>query len=60
VSEQASIDVRDCPECDNGTKGDYDGRVTLGGRGVFTCAVCGSRWQDANEKPSLKGARIRG
>jgi hypothetical protein len=55
----SEIDVRDCPKCENGTKGNYDGRVLIGGRGIFTCPVCGDRWQDANEKPSSKGIPIR-
>lgn len=56
------IDVRDCPDCErNGkqTKGNYDGRVMYGGRGVFTCPECGARWQDAEEKPSTKGVPLR-
>lgn len=52
------IDVRDCPECDDGTKGRYDGRVLLGGRGIYTCPRCAGRWQDINEKPSTKGAVV--
>lgn len=53
------IDVRDCPKCEDGTKGRYDGRVLVCGRGIFTCPVCGAKWQDANEKPSTKGIPIR-
>jgi hypothetical protein len=53
------INVRDCPECDNGTKGRYEGRILIGGRGVYTCPVCGTRWQNADEKPSNKGWPIR-
>jgi hypothetical protein len=52
------IDARDCPQCDDGTKGNYDGRVLVGGRGIYTCPTCATRWQDANEKPSTKGAFI--
>lgn len=54
-----SDDVRDCPECDNGTKGSYEGRILFGGRGTFTCPVCGTRWQDADEKPTTKGMRVQ-
>jgi ribosomal protein L37AE/L43A len=53
------INVHDCPECDDGTKGNYEGRVLINGRGVFTCPACGTKWQDADEKPSSKGWRVR-
>lgn len=56
----AEIDVRDCPQCDDGTKGNYDGRVLLGGRGVYTCPTCGARWQNADETPTTKGTPIPG
>lgn len=55
----SEIDVRDCPTCNDGTKGHYEGRVLIGGRGVYTCPTCGSKWQDADEKPSSKGVPIR-
>ncbi len=53
------IDVRDCPTCNDGTQGHYEGRVLIGGRGVYTCPKCGGKWQNADEKPSSKGAPIR-
>lgn len=49
------IDAHDCPKCDDGTKGHYDGRVLIGGRGIYTCQRCGTRWQDANERPATCG-----
>jgi hypothetical protein len=56
-SEQP-IDARDCPECDNGTKGNYESRVLVDGRGFYVCPVCGTKWQDANETPSSKGVTL--
>lgn len=54
----AEVDVRDCPDCDDGTKGKYDGRILIGGRGIYTCPVCNRKWQDADERPSYKGAAV--
>lgn len=54
----SEIDVRDCPECEDGTKGNYVHRVLIGGRGIFTCPVCRTKWQDADEKPTTKGIPI--
>ena len=54
--EQA-IDVTECPECSE--TGRYDGRVLIGGRGIYTCPN-GHRWQDANETPTNKGIPIVG
>lgn len=48
--------VDECPDCD--TKGKYDSRMTLGGRGIFTCPNCGTQWQNADEKPTNKDAPI--
>lgn len=50
------IDVTLCPDCN--AKGRYDGRVLIGGRGIYTCGECGCQWQNANEKPSNKGVVI--
>lgn len=50
------IDVTECPDCLK--KGTYEGRVLIGGRGVYTCPE-GHRWQDANEKPSNKGVPLK-
>lgn len=50
-----SVVVDECPEC--GEKGRYDGRVLVGGRGIYTCPNQ-HRWQDADEKPSSKGFPI--
>ena len=47
------VDVTKCPDCDQ--QGRYDGRVLLGGRGIYTCPD-GHRWQNADEKPTMKGA----
>lgn len=47
--------VDECPDC--GKQGRYDGRVLIGGRGIYTCPQ-GHRWQDADEKPSEKGLPI--
>jgi len=44
------VDV--CPDC--GQIGRYDGRVHVGGRGVYRCPG-GHMWQDAAEAPSDKG-----
>lgn len=49
------IDVTECPEC--GQKGHYDGRVLVGGRGIYRCPE-GHRWQNAYEKPSNKGVPL--
>ena len=49
------IDVTECPQC--GEKGTYDGRVLIDGRGIYTCPQK-HRWQDAQEKPTNKGAPI--
>jgi hypothetical protein len=51
------IDVTECPDCSQ--TGKYDGRVLIGGRGIYTCPA-GHRWQDANEKPTNKGIPIGG
>lgn len=48
-------EVNDCPDCDQ--KGRYDGRVLIGGRGVYTCPQ-GHRWQNMDEKPTTKGIPI--
>jgi hypothetical protein len=53
VGEHA--EVAECPDC--GQKGHYDGRVLVGGRGVYRCPE-GHRWQDADEKPTNKGASV--
>jgi hypothetical protein len=55
MSENAEIDVTECPDC--GQKGRYDGRILIGGRGVYRCPD-GHRWQDATEKPTNKGTPI--
>jgi ribosomal protein L37AE/L43A len=55
-SHESDFDVGACPDCD--TQGRYDGRVLLGGRGVYSCPACGTKWQDADETPSFKGAAI--
>lgn len=44
--------VTDCPDC--GRKGKYDGRVLIGGRGVYTCPEL-HRWQNMDETPNAKG-----
>lgn len=49
--------VDECPDC--GETGRYDGRVLLGGRGIYRCA-CGCMWQDADEKPTTKGIAVLG
>jgi hypothetical protein len=49
------IDVTMCPECDQ--KGRYDGRLLIGGRGIYTCPD-GHRWQNADEKPTTKGVAL--
>lgn len=46
------VDVTKCPEC--GETGNYDARVKLNGRGIYTCPKK-HRWQDADEVPSNKG-----
>lgn len=46
-----------CPSCEEG-RGQYEGRVLIDGRGVYTCDKCGARWQDLDEKPSNKGIPI--
>lgn len=48
--------VDECPEC--GTKGKYDGRVLVGGRGIYRCPSCGAKWQDSNEEPDAKGLTL--
>ena len=53
---EPEIDVTECPDCQQ--KGRWDGRVMIGGRGIYTCPN-GHRWQDANEKPSNKGIPLR-
>lgn len=49
------VDVTECPECEQ--KGTYDGRVLIGGRGIYTCPA-GHKWQDADEKPTNKGVPL--
>lgn len=44
--------VTECPDC--AQQGQYDGRIHVGGRGVYRCAN-GHMWQDADEIPSDKG-----
>lgn len=46
------MDVTECPDCSE--KGRYEGRVLIGGRGVYTCPA-GHRWQDMDETLSTKG-----
>jgi hypothetical protein len=57
--ELASLDdppVDRCPFCeDDGkiTTGRYDGRILLGGRGIYRCPEDSKHeWQDANEEPN--------
>lgn len=52
--EEAQVDH--CPDC--GEKGDYEGRVLVGGRGTYTCPdpECGTRWQNRDEKPDTSKA----
>lgn len=49
-SSEAPVD--ECPDC--GETGHRDGRVLIGGRGVYRCANRHA-WQDADETPSAKG-----
>jgi hypothetical protein len=44
--------VYTCPDC--GETGRYDRRVTVGGRGIYTCPNR-HQWQDADETPDSKG-----
>lgn len=44
--------VTECPDC--GATGRYDGRVHIGGRGVYSCPN-GHKWQDAKENPDDHG-----
>lgn len=44
--------VTECPDCK--ATGRYDGRVHIGGRGVYRCPN-GHMWQDANETPDDHG-----
>lgn len=46
------VDVTVCPQC--GQTGRYDGRVRLGGRGIYRCPA-DHLWQDANETPDTDG-----
>lgn len=46
------VDVTECPDC--GETGRYDGRVKVGGRGIYACPA-GHRWQNLDEVPSTKG-----
>jgi ribosomal protein L37AE/L43A len=54
--DQYEQDHAECPDC--GEKGSYDGRILVGGRGVYRCSACGAKWQNADEKPSNKGTPI--
>ena len=51
-------DATICPDC--GSKGKYEGRILLNGRGYYDCTSesCDTRWQDGNEKPSTKGHAV--
>lgn len=48
-----------CPFCEDegrDTTGRYDGRILIGGRGIWRCPIDPEhKWQDANEKPSSGG-----
>lgn len=55
MSESQEPDVTECPDCLE--RGRYDGRVLVGGRGIYTCPN-GHKWQDADEKPTNKGVPI--
>ena len=50
--EAVDVDVTRCPDCDQ--TGQYDARVKVGGRGIYTCPA-GHHWQNADETPSTKG-----
>ena len=54
VGMAEEIDVTKCPDCDQ--QGRYDGRVLIGGRGIYKCPE-GHRWQEADEKPTTKGTK---
>lgn len=56
LKRETDDQVDRCPDCN--TKGDYEGRILYGGRGVYTCPKCGAKWQNGNEKPDLKAARL--
>lgn len=64
-SDQRDSPIDRCPFCeDEGveSKGRYEGRVLIGGRGMYICPKNDRhRWQNADEKPTTCGVTpIRG